>query len=66
MTAVWAVITACVFAAVGDHGMPAGIHWLGDAWLRLMSSGRALLLTAVAKVFQCPRARMRHVSVRHP
>jgi membrane-associated phospholipid phosphatase len=45
------VLTVGVFAAVGDHGTLTSIQRLDDAWLRLMVSGRALPLTAIAKVF---------------
>jgi membrane-associated phospholipid phosphatase len=45
------VLTAGVFAAVGDHGTLASIQRLDDAWLRLMISGQAPPLTAIAKVF---------------
>jgi membrane-associated phospholipid phosphatase len=51
VAAVVVVLTACVFAAVGDHGALASIQRLDDAWLRLMISGRVLPLTAIAKVF---------------
>ena len=44
-------VTAVVFALVADHGMLARIQRLDDAWLRLMISGRAPALTAIAKVF---------------
>ena len=45
------VLTVGVFAAVGDHGTLASIQRLDDAWLRLMISGQAPPLTAIAKVF---------------
>ncbi len=51
LTAGVAALTAVVFALVADHGTLAGIQRLDDAWLRLMISGRAPALTAVAKVF---------------
>ena len=41
VTAVAVVLTAGVFAVVGDHGTLAGIQRLDEAWLRLMISGRA-------------------------
>jgi membrane-associated phospholipid phosphatase len=45
-------VTAVVFALAADHGMLARIQRLDDAWLlRLMISGRAPALTAIAKVF---------------
>ena len=57
ITGVLVVVTACVFAAVGDHRMLASIHRLDDTWPWLMISGRASSLTTVATVFQRPRAR---------
>jgi hypothetical protein len=51
VTAVVVALTACAFAAAGDHGALASIQRLDDAWLRLMISGRVLPLTAIAKVF---------------
>ena len=45
------LLTAGVFAAVGDHGMLTSIQRLDDEWLRLMVSGRTAPLTAIAKVF---------------
>ena len=51
LTAGVVVLTAVVFALVADHGTLAGIQRLDDAWLRLMISGRAPPLTAIAKVF---------------
>lgn len=45
------VLTVGVFAAVGDHGTLTSIQRLDDAWLRLMISGQAPPLTAIAKVF---------------
>jgi membrane-associated phospholipid phosphatase len=50
--AVVVVLTVGVFAAVADHGTLTSIQRLDDAWLRLMVSGRALPLTAIAKVFK--------------
>ena len=49
--AVVVVLTAGVFAAVGDHGTLTSIQRLDDAWLRLMISGQAAPLTTIAKVF---------------
>ena len=51
ITAVAVVLTAGVFAVVGDHGTLASTQRLDDAWLRLMISGRALPLTVIANVF---------------
>ena len=51
LTAGVVAVTAVVFALVADHGMLARIQRLDDAWLRLMISGRAPPLTAIAKVF---------------
>ena len=51
VTAAVVAVTACAFAAAGDHGALASIQRLDDAWLRLMISGRAAPLTAIAKVF---------------
>jgi membrane-associated phospholipid phosphatase len=51
LSAVVVVLTVGVFAAVADHGTLTSIRRLDDAWLRLMVSGRALPLTAIAKVF---------------
>ena len=45
------VLTAGVFAAVDDHGTLTSIQRLDDGWLRLMISGQAPPLTAIAKVF---------------
>ena len=44
-------LTAIVFALAAGHGTLARIQRLDDAWLRLMISGRAPALTAIAKVF---------------
>jgi membrane-associated phospholipid phosphatase len=49
--AVVVVLTAGVFAAVGDHGTLTSVQRLDDAWQRLMISGQAPPLTAIAKVF---------------
>ena len=51
LTAGVVAVTAVVFALVADHGMLARIQRVDDAWLRLMISGRAPPLTALAKVF---------------
>jgi membrane-associated phospholipid phosphatase len=51
VTAVVVLLTAAVFAAVGDHGTLASIQRQDDAWLRLMISARDAPLTAVAKFF---------------
>jgi membrane-associated phospholipid phosphatase len=51
LTAGVLALTAVVFALVADHGALARIQRLDDAWLRLMISGRAPPLTAIAKVF---------------
>lgn len=51
LTAGVLAVTAVVFALAADHGMLARIQRLDDAWLRLMISGRAPALTAIAKVF---------------
>jgi membrane-associated phospholipid phosphatase len=51
ITAVVVVLTACAFAAAGDHRTLASIQRLDDAWLRLMISGRVTPLTVIAKVF---------------
>jgi membrane-associated phospholipid phosphatase len=44
-------VTAGLFAAVAGHGMMSRVQRLDDAWLRLMISGRAGPLTAIAKIF---------------
>ena len=44
-------VTAGLFAVMADHGMMSRIQRLDDAWLRLMISGRAGPLTALAKIF---------------
>jgi membrane-associated phospholipid phosphatase len=51
LTAGAVTLTAVVFALAGDHGTLAHIQRLDDAWLRLMISGRAPPLTAIAKIF---------------
>jgi membrane-associated phospholipid phosphatase len=44
-------VTVGLFAVTADHGMMSRIQQLDDAWLRLMISGRAGPLTALAKIF---------------
>ena len=51
VTAAVLALTAAAFAVVADHGLLAHIQRADDAWLRLMISGRAAPVTAVAKVF---------------
>ena len=51
LTAAVLALTAVAFAVVADHGILAQIQRADDAWLRLMISGRAAPVTAVAKVF---------------
>jgi membrane-associated phospholipid phosphatase len=51
LTAAVVAVTAVVFAVVADHGVLPRIQRVDDAWLRLMISGRAAPLTAIAKVF---------------
>jgi len=51
LTAGVVALTAVVFALVAGHGPLARIQRLDDAWLRLMISGRAPALTAIARVF---------------
>src|SRR5690242_13631585 len=51
VTVVVLALTAVAFAAVADHGILAHIQRADDWWLRLMVSGRAAPVTAVAKVF---------------
>jgi membrane-associated phospholipid phosphatase len=50
ITAVVVMLTAGVFVAVGDHGTLTSIQRWDDAWLRLMISGRAPPLTAIARI----------------
>jgi len=50
LTAAVVAVTAAVFALVADHGVLARMQRVDDAWLRLMISGRAAPLTAIAKV----------------
>ena len=51
VTAAVLALTAVTFAVVADHGILAHIQHADDAWLRLMVSGRAAPVTAVARVF---------------
>ena len=51
LTAGVVALTAVLFALAAGHGTMARIQRLDDAWLRLMISGRAPPLTAIAKVF---------------
>jgi undecaprenyl-diphosphatase len=51
LTAGVVALTAVLFALAAGHGTMARIQRLDDAWLRLMISGRAAPLTAIAKVF---------------
>jgi membrane-associated phospholipid phosphatase len=43
-------VTAGLFAVVADHGLMSRVQRLDEAWLRLMVSGRAGPLTALAKI----------------
>ena len=45
------LLTAGVFAVVGEHGTLTSVQRLDDGWLRLMVAGRTPPLTAIAKVF---------------
>jgi membrane-associated phospholipid phosphatase len=51
LTAGVVALTAVLLALAAGHGTMAHIQRLDDAWLRLMISGRAPPLTAIAKVF---------------
>ena len=51
LTAGVVALTTVVFALAARHATLADIQRLDDAWLRLMISGRAPPLTAIAKVF---------------
>ena len=51
VTATVLALTAMAFAVVANHGLLAYIQRTDDAWLRLMISGRAAPVTAVAKIF---------------
>jgi membrane-associated phospholipid phosphatase len=50
IAAVVIALTAGVFVAVGDHGTLASVQRWDDAWLRLMITGRAPPLTAIARI----------------
>ena len=50
ITVVTLALTVGVFVAVSDHGTLTSIQRWDDAWLRLMSSGRAPPLTAIARI----------------
>lgn len=50
IAAVVIALTAGVFVAVGEHGTLASVQRWDDAWLRLMISGRAPPLTAIARI----------------
>jgi undecaprenyl-diphosphatase len=50
LTAAVVAATVVVFALVAGHGVLARIQRADDAWLRLMISGRAAPLTAIAKI----------------
>jgi membrane-associated phospholipid phosphatase len=51
VTATVLALTAVAFAAVADHSILVHLQRADDAWLRLMISGRAAPVTALAKVF---------------
>ena len=51
ITAVVVALTACAFAAAGDHQTLASTRRQDGGWLRLMISGQATPLTVIAKVF---------------
>ena len=51
VTAAVLALTAAVFAVMADHGIVDHIQRVDDAWLRLMVSGRAAPITAIAKFF---------------
>jgi membrane-associated phospholipid phosphatase len=51
VTAAVLALTAVAFAAVADHGVLAHVQRVDEAWLRLMVSGRAAPVTAVARFF---------------
>jgi undecaprenyl-diphosphatase len=50
VTAVVLAVTAVAFGVAADHGIMVRIQRIDDSWLRLMVSGRAAPLTAIAKV----------------
>jgi undecaprenyl-diphosphatase len=43
-------VTAVAFGVAADHGIMVRVQRFDDSWLRLMVSGRAAPLTAIAKV----------------
>lgn len=51
VTVVFLVLTAFVFAAVGDHSALAHIQRIDDSWLRLNVANRAAPVTEIAKFF---------------
>jgi undecaprenyl-diphosphatase len=51
VTVVFLVLTAFVFAAVGDRSALAHIQRIDDSWLRLNVANRAALVTVIAKFF---------------
>jgi membrane-associated phospholipid phosphatase len=51
VTVVFLVLTAFVFAAVGDHSALAHIQRIDDSWLRLNVASRSAPVTVVAKFF---------------
>jgi undecaprenyl-diphosphatase len=50
VTAVVLAVTAVAFGVAADHGIMVRVQRFDDSWLRLMVSGRAAPLTAIAKV----------------
>jgi undecaprenyl-diphosphatase len=51
VTVVFLVLTAFVFAAVGERSALAHIQRIDDSWLRLMVANRSAPVTVIAKVF---------------
>jgi membrane-associated phospholipid phosphatase len=51
VTVVFLVLTAFVFAAVGEHSALAHIQRIDDSWLRLMVANRSAPVTVIAKFF---------------
>jgi undecaprenyl-diphosphatase len=51
VTVVFVVLTAFVFAAVGDRSALAHIQRIDDSWLRLNVANRSALVTVIAKFF---------------
>jgi undecaprenyl-diphosphatase len=51
VTVVFLVLTAFVFAAVGDRSALAHIQRIDDSWLRLNVANRSAALTVIAKFF---------------